>query len=118
MEIRVTAPFTPTLTLDGGVFASGNATGLAQEVGVNLSSVPAARRFGYDYASAQIGLEFGWPNRVTFQVRGGLGYLHATLHDTEATLRHLSGDSQLTAGDISLGAVIPSATLGCVVYLL
>ena len=113
----LTAPFTPTLSVEGGLFTEGDATGLARRVGVDVSTIAAAHQFGYEYGSAQAGLEFGWPQRFTFQVRAGLSYVGATLHQTQATIRTLSGDTQLTAGDVQVAAVIPSATLGCVAYL-
>ncbi len=112
------APFTPTLSVEAGTFAEGSAVALGQRFGADLSSVPAARRVGYQYGSAQLGLEFGWPQRFTFRIGAGLSYAHATLHDTQATLRSLSGDTRVVAGDLTLNAVLPSLTLGCVAYLL
>jgi hypothetical protein len=111
-----TATFTPTFTVEGGGFGSGDASSIAGSF-VHLSSLGSAiaQKVDYDYGSVQAGIRVGWPS-LGFFARGGLSYLHANLHNFQAALRSSTGDSSIVAQDPTLQAVIPSVQLGAEVF--
>lgn len=108
--------FTPSLTLEGGGFAEGDASGIASSL-VKLSVLGSGvtKQFNYGFGSVLLGLEFGTP-RFTFFARGGVSYIGATLHGFQAALRTSTGNDSITAEDPSLTAVVPSFQLGGMVF--
>ena len=106
---------TPTLSLDGGHFFRGDLSGnLGSVTGLNLSKYTWAKQFDFDHLEAQAGVLFGWPS-ARFYVRAGISYLHATLHDFQASLQSATHDTTLTAADPTLTAIAPSARAGMLV---
>jgi hypothetical protein len=105
----------PTLSLDYGHYFDADASKLAHRFGdKNTDFEPLLKRVGYDYLSAQVGLELGSQRGVSFFLRGGLSYLATTLHGTSRSTGGSSGSSgsQVQVTDPSIRAVIPSAKLG------
>lgn len=105
----------PTLGLEGGHFWQGDATkfGTASDPVVNtiLKSV------GYDYLSADIGIEFGSQNRFVFYVRGGVTQLYPSTSNFQAALQAANVGKTIQASDPTLRARGPSARLGFILYL-
>lgn len=105
----------PTLGLEAGHFWQGDATkfGTASDPVVNtlLKSV------GYDYVSADIGIEFGSQNRFVFYVRGGLTQLYPSTSNFQAALQAANVGKAIQASDPTLSARGPSARLGFILYL-
>ena len=100
--------FGHTFTADASGFV-GNFTDLtpAQE--------QALARFGYDYATLQLGLELGNPDSFIFFVRGGLAWLWGTARDVEAAAQEQ--DPRITAvDDPSISARTLCASLGVVFF--
>ena len=104
-------PVAPTLVLDGGRFFAGDANAAVERfTGEPMDGVPD--RFGYDFASAHLGLEFG-SSRATFYLHGGISYVRADMSISEE-----SDDGDVTTmTDADLRAFGPSARLGFIVYL-
>jgi hypothetical protein len=111
----------PSLDLDYGHYFEGDANGLvgmfagvAKEDRALLSSV------GYDYVNLRAGMEFGG-DRFTFLVRGGLSWVHTSIHNIESLLQPKDG----TNGNVTISipedpvvnALAPSLQLGFIVQL-
>jgi len=103
----------PTLSLDVGRFAKGDANPLVRAVsGDEMFDSPLIERLGYSYANAQVGLQWGGP-RTVFYVQGGISYVAGTLRDLE------SASSMVTFEEDPRFAVwTPSLRLGLVVFVL
>ncbi len=118
--------FTPTLGLAYGHYRDGDANPFARLVtGDKTISEASLSRVGYDYADAQLGLEFGrtW---FTFYIHAGMSRIAGTVHDLDTTIAHqtmASSTSSTTsttvtfAKDPNVTLWAPSASLGFVVYL-
>jgi hypothetical protein len=104
---------TPALTLEGGHFFPGDVTWVARRVlhRPDLSS-PLLQHIGYNFGSAQIGIELGSPRRVAFSIRAGISYLKTTAPNQEIN------DPALTAKDLRFDGLLPSAKLGLSIYFL
>jgi hypothetical protein len=104
----------PALTLEGGHFFPGDVTWLARRVlhRPDLSS-PLLQHIGYNFGSAQIGIELGSPRRIAFSLRAGISYLKTTGPKPEEI-----NDPNITAKDLSFERLLPSAKLGLTIYFL
>jgi hypothetical protein len=109
--------FTPTLNLDAGRYRDGDANVLVRMVtGDETFSSPVLERFGYRYANAHLGFEFG-RERVTFYLHGGASYISTRLRNLDATSEDGSTSVTFTS-DPSANVVTVSARLGLIVYFL
>ena len=73
----------PTLSLDYGRYAEGDANPLARRVSGDASyHSMTLERVGYSYANAHVGLELG--HRFTFYVRAGASRIEGSIHDLAA----------------------------------
>jgi hypothetical protein len=106
---------TPTLGFSAGRFFEADAGRFAG------GASPAVRQLlskvGYDYLSADLGLEFGGQNRFVFFVRAGLAYVVPRFHGAGAALQAANPTLRITAADPALSARIPSARVGFLVYV-
>lgn len=109
--------FTPTLNLDAGRYRDGDANVLVQMVtGDDTFSSPVLERFGYRYANAHLGLEFG-RERVTFYLHGGASMISTRLRNLDTSSEDGSTSVTFTT-DPSATIVSVSARLGLIVYFL
>ncbi|HVR61679.1 MAG TPA: hypothetical protein VMU50_07250 [Polyangia bacterium] len=115
----------PSLTLEGGHYFDGNANGLARKfAGATYKDNALLERFGYDYANAHLGLEFG-SERVTFYIHGGMSFIRTTVHNVDTVIQQQANSSDLGGSDTTVSvkqdpiikAWTPSAKLGLIVYL-
>jgi hypothetical protein len=106
---------TPTLGFSGGRFFEGDASRFAR--GASPAAQTLLSRFGYDYLSADLGLELGGQNRFVFYVRAGLAYLRPRLRNVNQALQAANPSVRITTSDPALSARIPSARIGFLVYL-
>ena len=109
----------PTLSVEYGHYAEGNANPLARTViGDATFKSAILERVGYDYANAHLGLELGrkW---FTFYIHGGMSRITGTVHNISAeTMTGAEGTTTVTfSKDPSLKLWGPSARIGFVVYL-
>jgi hypothetical protein len=109
----------PTLSLEYGRFAEGNANPAVQRfTGDADSSSPVLERVGYDYANARVGLELGrkW---FTFYVHAGVSRITGTVHNLDAeTMPETSGTTSVSfTTDPTVRVWSVSARLGFIVYL-
>jgi hypothetical protein len=108
-------PIAPVLEIEAGHFFEGDASGLFARVpGLQGGLLQPLRHVGYDFATAELGLELGLPGSFVFTVRVGLAAVQATVHDLAAAV---SAGPAVSVADARVRAVIPSARLGFVVFL-
>jgi hypothetical protein len=112
----------PSLAVEAGHYFEGDANGVAQSLFETTSDANAVlRRVGYDFANAHLGLEFG-QERVLFFIHGGVSYVRTTVHDVNAALADDSAAAESTTmtltKDPTVVAVVPSAKVGFIAYLL
>ncbi len=107
--------FTPTVSLDYGIYAEGDANPVAQKLsGDSMFHSAMLEQIGYRYANAHLGLEFG-RKRATFYIHAGMSRVTGTLHNLSET-----GDSASVtfSEDPAFTATTVSARIGLVLYLL
>ena len=98
----------PTLSVEAGHFFEGDANKIARKFsGDNGLDIAAFRKFGYSYANAHLGLEFG-SETVTFYVHGGLSFFQSKIHMDE---------EEVAVSDIPIRGYSVSAKLGLIFYL-
>jgi hypothetical protein len=112
----------PSLDLDYGHYFEGDANGLVSMIaGANEKSSELLSSVGYDYVNLRAGMELGG-DRFTFLVRGGLSWVHTTLHNIDSLLAPedgaSNGNTQISLPqDPVLNAFAPSLQLGFIVQL-
>jgi len=109
----------PTLSLEVGQFAEGNANPLARAVSGDATVQSAVLdRVGYRYANAHLGVELGrrW---FTFYLHAGVSRIAGTVHNLDAeTMSTSSGTTSVSfSADPSVQVWTVSARVGFVVYL-
>lgn len=109
----------PTLSVDYGRFSDGNANPVVQMIsGDGSSSSSVLERFGYSYANAHLGLEFG-RTRATFYIHAGISYVTGKLQGlSEASDMTDSGTTITFSEAPTFAATTASARIGLVVYFL
>ena len=111
--------FSPTLSVEYGHYAEGNANPLARAVmGDATFESKVLERVGYDYANAHLGLELGrkW---FTFYIHAGMSRITGSVHNIDSeTMTGNEGTTTVTfSKDPSVKLWGPSARIGFVVYL-
>jgi hypothetical protein len=109
----------PTLSVEYGHYAEGNANPLARAVmGDATFESKVLDRVGYDYANAHLGLELGrkW---FTFYIHAGMSRITGSVHNISSeTMTGNEGTTTVTfSKDPSVKLWGPSARIGFVVYL-
>lgn len=109
----------PTLSLEYGHYADGNANPLIRAATGNATSSSAAfDRVGYNYANAHLGLELGrtW---FTFYLHAGVSRITGTVHNLDAvTMSEAAGTTSITfSRDPTVQLWTVSARVGFIVYL-
>jgi hypothetical protein len=109
----------PTLSVEYGHYADGNANPLVRMVSGDASfSSAILDRVGYDYANAHVGLELGrrW---FTFYIHAGYSRITSTVHNLSAeTMSESAGTTTVTfSKDPSVRLWSVSARAGFIVYL-
>jgi hypothetical protein len=109
----------PTLSLEYGHYADGNANPLARAViGDTAFSSAVLDRVGYDYANAHLGVELGrrW---FTFYLHAGVSRINATVHNLGAeTMAQSAGTTTISfSQDPRVQLWSASARIGFIVYL-
>ncbi len=102
-------------SLEGGRFFPTDASRLVDDGDVVARTLLS--RVGYDYLSADLGIEFGSENRFVFFVRAGLSELRPTVGDVNAALRASDPTLRVTASEPTLRARIPTVRIGLLVYV-
>jgi hypothetical protein len=112
-------PITPSLNLDVGHFFPTDYRPLFERFGQQVPTGPerlVLQRFGYDFASAMVGLELGSPRHFSFFVRAGLSYWSIRVEATQDILREVTDDASITARPFTLRFTAPAAKLGFLIY--
>ena len=109
----------PTLSLEYGHFAEGNANPLVRAAsGDETFSSAVLERIGYNYGNARLGLELGrkW---FTFYLHAGMSRITARVHNLSAeTMSETSGTTTVSfSRDPNVRLWTASASLGFVIYL-
>jgi hypothetical protein len=113
-------PITPSFNLDvGHYFPADYGAGLSKRFGVSIPEGPAAlmlKNFGYDFATASVGLELGSPRYFSFFVRGGLTYWSLRVNESQALLGGALGEDGLSADPVNVRFTIPTVKAGFLIY--
>jgi len=109
----------PTLSLEYGHFADGNANPLVRAAsGDDTFHSAVLERVGYSYANARLGLELGrrW---FTFYLHAGMSRISGRVHNLSAeTMSESSGTTTVSfSRDPDVRLWTASASLGFIVYL-
>lgn len=113
----------PSLDLTYGHYFEGDANGLVGLIaGANQEESALLSSVGYDYVNLRAGMELGG-DRFTFFFRGGISWVHTTLHNIDSLLEPEDGSA--TNGSIkieipqdpTLNAFAPTLQLGLIVQL-
>jgi hypothetical protein len=113
----------PSLDLSYGHYFEGDANGLVSMIaGANEEKSELLSSVGYDYVNLRAGMELGG-DRFTFFFRGGISWVHTTLHNIDSLLEPEDGEA--TNGNITieipkdptLNAFAPTLQLGFIVQL-
>lgn len=107
---------TPTLHAEYGHMFDGDVSGYAGS-GASAATKLVLKQIGYDYASTQLGLEFGAQNRFVFFVRGGLFWLWTEAKNFQQAMNQSNSGATITAQNPSIKLRGPSFNLGFLVYL-
>jgi len=101
----------PTFVLEAGRFFTRDANPAVEQVSGQPSPMATPERFGYDFASAHVGVEVGreW---LTCYVHGGVSAVHAQMSSEDTT----DDGTVTTMSDAQVRAVGVSASLGFIVY--
>jgi hypothetical protein len=113
----------PSLNLDFGHFFSGDASMFVSNPTPTQKSL--LNQLTFDYVSPQLGLEFGSQRRFAFYVRGGLTYVgdlslagKDVTAEAQRQIQDQNGDGQfVSAGDLSIRALVPSFSIGFNLFL-
>jgi len=111
--------FSPTLSVEYGHYAEGNANPLVRTVmGDQTFQSAVLERVGYDYLNGHVGLEFGrkW---FTFYIHAGMSRVTGTVHNIDSeTMTGNEGTTTVSfSKDPSIKLWAPSARIGFIVYL-
>jgi hypothetical protein len=106
----------PTLRVEAGRFFKSDVNEKLERFASDIPTYmkPALDSFGYDYASAQVGLEFGSQRSFVFFVRGGLAWLKADFGDANGIE---DGSTEVDVTGLSAHASGPTASLGFLFYV-
>lgn len=109
----------PTLTVEYGHYAEGNANPVVRmATGDDTFSSAVLERIGYDYANARVGLELGrkW---FTFYLHAGISRITGQVHNLSAeAMSESTGTTTISfPHDPNVRLWTPSVSLGFVVYL-
>lgn len=103
----------PTFTAEVGRFFETDVSGRFSGSFFNALD-PALQKFGYTFYSAQLGAEFGSPQRFVFYVRGGLAWVRSGLGDVHG---YQQGNTTVDITNARLSATLPTVNLGCLLYV-
>jgi hypothetical protein len=114
----------PSVGLAYGHYFEGDANGLIGSIaGKTDDAAELLKSIGYDYVNLRVGMEFGG-DRFTFFARGGISWLHMTIHHFDSLLDPpgsggvANGTTTITiTDDPVLNAFAPTLNLGLIVQL-
>jgi hypothetical protein len=107
---------TPTFTLEAGRFFE---TDVSDDFSGTFPSAfdPSLRKFGYDFYSAQIGMELGSRRSAVFFLRGGLAWVRSGLDGTQGFVPDGSPNTTVDVSDVTLRATVPTLNLGVMFFV-
>jgi hypothetical protein len=113
----------PSLGFAYGHYFEGDANGLVGAIAGDVDDAEELlKSIGYDYLTLRVGMEFGG-DRFTFFMRGGVSWVHMTIHHLDSLLEQ--DDDGVANGTTSiritedpvLNAFAPTLNLGFIVQL-
>ena len=103
--------FTPVIGVAAGHFFERDANPLARRIsGDPTIDEPMLRHFGYDFANAQLGLEFGH-ERFTFFIHAGITRVTGQIHDLTAMDTNTDSHVTVSSSDPDVKLTTVSAKL-------
>lgn len=115
--LALTGTATPTLSVDYGHYAEGDANQLARMFSGDPSySSSYLERVGYDYVNAHVGFELG-SARTRFYLRAGVSRVTTDLRDTHA-MTTMDAGTVTVASDSHVSVWTLSGRMGLVIYLM
>jgi hypothetical protein len=103
----------PLLRGELGHMFESDASGLAETFGVAKSDASLLRAVSYDYASLQLGVQFGRGERFAFVLQGGLTWFRGPVKDFQAAFRASNPTSTVVeVADPTVSGTVPTVTFG------
>jgi hypothetical protein len=101
----------PTLTLEAGHFFE---TDVSDDFEGEFPDAfdPSLRKFGYDFYSAQLGVELGSQRGLAFFLRAGLAWLRSGLDGVDGYVDPGTPDTTIDVSEVKLRATVPTVNLG------
>jgi hypothetical protein len=106
----------PLLRGEVGHMFESDASGLAETFGVGNSDASLLRAVSYDYASLQLGVQFGRGERFAFVFHAGLTWFRGPVKNFQAAYRAANPGSTLEIADPTVSGTVPSATFGLLFF--
>ena len=109
----------PSVSLEYGQYAEGDANGLVRRmVSGNFKGSALLDRVGYDYANAQVGLDFGGKS-VLFFVHGGVSMVWAQVHNINEVANASNSSTTVSVSqDPKIKVFGSSLKVGLIVFLM
>jgi len=108
----------PSVSFEYGHYSDGDANGLVRHlVSGDFSGSPLLSRIGYDYANAQVGLDFGG-KRVIFFVHGGISKVWAEIHNLNQAVKTNGSTTIEVTSDPKVTVVGSSLKIGLIIFLI
>jgi hypothetical protein len=107
----------PLLRGEIGHMFDSDASGLAETFGVARSDASLLRAVSYDYASLQLGVQFGRGERLAFVFQAGLTWFRGPVKNFQAAFRSANPTSTVVEiADPTVSGTVPTATFGVVFF--
>ncbi len=108
----------PSISVEYGHYADGDANGLVRHlVSGEFNGSPLLNRIGYDYANAQLGLDFGG-RRVIFYIHGGISKVWAEIHNLNQAVNNNGSTTVEVTSDPKVTVVGSSLKIGLIIFLI
>ncbi|WP_240356904.1 MULTISPECIES: hypothetical protein [Myxococcus] len=107
----------PSINVEGGHYLGSDYNDVVDWLGATPTSATSSiRDISYDYVAGSVGLEIGASSRFNFFLHLGLSYVRMGVDDASALIEDATGESDITARNLTVRATIPSVKVGFLFY--
>lgn len=115
--LPLTWAVSPLLRGEVGHMFDADASGIAESFGLRRSESVLLRTVSYDYASLQLGVQFGRGERFAFVFQAGLTWFRGPVKNFQAAFRSANPTSTVVEiADPTVSGSVPTATFGLVFF--